>query len=86
MGGKGEGGTFAPLVAFAGDRLLLQFYWGDGDTSEWSKMVPESTTVTMSHAWLAAGEYSLVARAMDEKGLVYDWSNVHILTIEDSLK
>jgi hypothetical protein len=69
-----------------GDRLRLQLYWGDGDTSEWSNIVPESTAVTMSHAWLAAGEYSLVARAMDEKGLISDWSNVHILTIEDSLK
>ena len=69
-----------------GDRIFLQFDWGDGDTSDWSAMVAGSTQVTMSHAWLAVGEYSVTARARDEKGLVSDWSNVHILTVKDSLK
>jgi hypothetical protein len=69
-----------------GDRLLLQFDWGSGDTSEWSALLPESTVVSMSHAWDSAGEYSLRARAKDEKGLVGDWSNVHILTVKDSLR
>jgi hypothetical protein len=64
-----------------GDRVQLQFDWGNGDTSDWSSMVGESTTVTMPHAWLQAGEYSVVARARDEKGLVSGWSNVHIMVI-----
>ena len=69
-----------------GDRILLQFDWGDGDTSEWSGMVPEGTQITMSHAWRTAGEYSVVARARDEKGLVSGWSNVHIMVaIEDTV-
>jgi len=68
-----------------GDRLFLQFNWGDGDTSEWSSMVPESTTVTMAHSWLLAGEYYVTARAKDEKGLVSDWSNIHVMVvIEDT--
>jgi len=62
-----------------GDRVHLQFDWGDGDTSDWSALVSESSQITMSHAWLSAGEYSVVARAMDEKGLVSGWSNVHIM-------
>ena len=69
-----------------GDLIRLQFDWGDGDTSDWSGEVAESTQVTMSHAWLLAGEYSIVSRAMDRKGLISGWSNVHILTIADSLK
>jgi hypothetical protein len=69
-----------------GDRMFLQFDWGDGDTSDWSNMVPESTAVTMSHLWPQAGEYSVRARAKDEKELVGDWSNVHILTVQDSLR
>ena len=64
-----------------GDRIRLQFNWGDGDTSDWSNMVPESTAVTMSHSWFLPGEYSVVARARDEKGLVSDWSNVHIMVV-----
>ena len=68
-----------------GDRLRLQFDWGDGDTSDCSGLVAESTQVTATHVWLQAGEFSIVARAMDEKGLIGGWSNVHLLTISDSL-
>ena len=64
-----------------GDRMFLQINWGDGDTSDWSNMVPESTAVRMSHSWFLPGEYSVVARARDEKGLVSDWSNVHIMAV-----
>lgn len=69
-----------------GDLIRLQFDWGDGDTSDWSGEVAESTQVTASHSWLAVGEYSVVSRAMDRKGLVSDWSNVHTMTVTDSLK
>jgi hypothetical protein len=69
-----------------GDRILLQFDWGDGDTSVWSALVPESTRITMSHSWPMAGEYSVLARAKDEKGLVGEWSGVHIMAvIEDTV-
>ena len=66
-----------------GDSIMLQFDWGDGDTSAWSGMVPESTEVTMSYSWRAPGEYSVVARARDKKGLVSDWSNVHIMVVTE---
>jgi hypothetical protein len=64
-----------------GDRIRLQFNWGNGDTSDWSGMVPESTQITMSYAWPVPGEYSVAAHAMDERGLVSDWSNVHIMVV-----
>jgi hypothetical protein len=68
-----------------GDLLSLQFDWGDDDTSAWSELVRESTDVTSSHAWLLPGEYSVVARARDQKGLISAWSNVHItVVIEDT--
>lgn len=69
-----------------GDRIRLQFDWGDGNTSDWGGLIAESTEVTMSHAWPVAGEYSVRARAKDEKELVGEWSNVHLLTISDSLR
>jgi hypothetical protein len=62
-----------------GDRLQLQFEWGDGDTSDWSALVSESTQVTMDHAWPSASEYLVAARARDERGLVSVWSDVHIM-------
>jgi len=64
-----------------GDRIRLQFDWGDGDSSDWGGLVPESTVVTMMHTWLEAGEYSVRARAKDEKELVGDWSGVHIMVV-----
>jgi hypothetical protein len=64
-----------------GDRVQLQFDWGDGDTSQWSGMVAGSSQITMTHAWLLLGEYSVTARARDEKGLVSGWSNVHIMVV-----
>ena len=79
--------NFSTLALDAnGDRIRLQFDWGNGDTSDWSGLVPESTQITMSYSWPAPGEYSVAARASDEKGLVSDWSNVHIMVaIEDTV-
>jgi len=68
-----------------GDRVRLQFDWGDGDTSDWSGLVAESTRVTAAHKWFQSGDFSIAARAIDEKGLLSDWSGVHVLTIVDSL-
>ena len=42
--------------------------------------------MTMPRARDSAGEYPITARAKDEKGLISGWSNVHILTVKDSLK
>ena len=64
-----------------GDRVQLQFDWGDGDTSDWSALVSESTQITMGKAWRSAGEYSVTARARDDKGLTSGWSNVHIMVV-----
>jgi hypothetical protein len=69
-----------------GDSIMLQFDWGDGDTSVWSPPVTESTAVMMSHRWTAAGQFSIRARAMDVKGLMSDWSASHALTVRDSPK
>jgi hypothetical protein len=63
------------------DRMRLQFDWGEGDTSEWGFLAPESTVVKMSHAWDSAGEYSVRVRARDEKELVGEWSDVHLITV-----
>ncbi|MBN2465304.1 PKD domain-containing protein [candidate division WOR-3 bacterium] len=68
-----------------GDSVQLQFGWGDGDTSDWSRTVRESASVTMPHSWFQVGEYSVIARARDQEGLISEWSNVHIMVvIEDS--
>ena len=69
-----------------GESVRLRFDWGDGDTSDWSVPVPESTSVKMTHSWSGAGDFSIRVRAKDVNELVSDWSGVHILTVKDSLK
>jgi len=69
-----------------GDSIMFQFDWGDGDTSNWSAPVAESTSVSLSHSWTAAGDFAIRARARDVRDLVSDWSNFHVLTVTDSLK
>jgi hypothetical protein len=64
-----------------GDRVQLQFDWGDGDTSDWGGMVAEGTKVTAPHSWQQAGDYLVLARARDEKGLVSEWSKVHLMVV-----
>jgi hypothetical protein len=69
-----------------GDSVMLQFDWGDGDTSNWSAPVAESTVVSLVHSWSTSGQFSVRARARDQKDLMSDWSDSHILTVKDSLK
>jgi hypothetical protein len=69
-----------------GDSTMFQFDWGDGDTSNWSSPVAESTVVSLAHSWTAAGNFSIRARARDVRDLISDWSDAHILTVLDSLR
>ena len=69
-----------------GDRVRIQFRWSadETDTSETGALVSGGTQVTMFHFWPAEGEFSVSARAKDEKGLVSDWSAPHVFVAVDS--
>jgi outer membrane protein assembly factor BamB len=64
-----------------GDSVSIRFSWGDGDTSEWSTMMPSGYTVRVTHAWQDAGSFPVKAQAKDEEGLTSSWSSSSTVTI-----
>jgi hypothetical protein len=65
-----------------GDDVSIQFDWGDGTYPRWSPYVFSGETVTDSHAWSQAGNYSIRAMAKDKKGVISDWSSQHSIRID----
>lgn len=57
-----------------GDSVAFQFRWSADDSSDWSEYVATGGSVTMNHAWQTVGNYSVVARARDNKGNISGWS------------
>ncbi len=64
-----------------GDRVQIQFDWGDGTLSSWSALVSGGSTVQASKSWSTANTYSVKAHAKDEHGAQSGWSPVHSITI-----
>lgn len=67
----------------AGTTITYTFDWGDGTTTSVGPTTQfgGSTGVGPYHAWLAAGTYSVRARATDNQGNVSPWSNVVAVTV-----
>ncbi|MEO0226979.1 MAG: Ig-like domain-containing protein [candidate division WOR-3 bacterium] len=63
------------------DLISIRFYWGDGDTSEWSGYVSSGSTITMSHSYSNTGTYNITAQARDIHGLRSSWSSPHQIVI-----
>lgn len=57
------------------DSISYQFDWEGGDTSAWSDFVPSGVSFTMAKSWAAIGNYTVKARAKDNKDAISDWSN-----------
>jgi hypothetical protein len=57
-----------------GDPLEYQFDWGDGSTSGWG-------AAAQSHAWSAADDFCVKARARDSHAAVSAWSGCHNMSI-----
>jgi hypothetical protein len=57
--------------------IKYQVKWGDGseDTTE---LLPNGTTATLSHSWDKVGDKTIQARAIDQYGLMSDWSTFTI--------
>jgi len=68
------------------DRVRYRMDWGDGDTTDWTDLIPESLEATFTHAWDLPGEYFVQAQARDEKGLESNWTMPHVIVIADSLR
>lgn len=63
------------------DLVSIRFAWGDGDTSDWSQLVPSGDSVSMVHAWLEPDTYYVTAQARDIWGDSSDWSEGHLIEI-----
>jgi hypothetical protein len=57
-----------------GDNVAVRFDWGDGDTSDWSALMPSGDTASASHAWADTGTYYVRAQAKNMANAVSEWS------------
>lgn len=55
--------------------VSYQFDWGSNDTSAWSNYVASGVSITMSKKWSDTGNYTVRARAKDNKDALSEWSN-----------
>jgi len=66
-----------------GDAVKYVFDWGDGTTS-WTGLDYLSSGVesSVSHKWMKPGVYQIKAAALDDKGLISDWSGALMVKME----
>ncbi|MEO0073780.1 MAG: PQQ-binding-like beta-propeller repeat protein [candidate division WOR-3 bacterium] len=64
-----------------GDSISYQFLWQEGDTSEWTPLVPSGTSTSLEHQWQQSGVYSLRVRCRDSRGAVSQWSRGQLLRV-----
>ncbi|MCS7258392.1 MAG: hypothetical protein NZ601_03360, partial [candidate division WOR-3 bacterium] len=63
------------------DSIAIQFDWGDGNFSYWSRWYRSGETITMSHIWHSPGTYFVKALAKNKDGKYSDWSEEHRIII-----
>ena len=63
------------------DSVAIRFDWGNGDTSDWSKLVTTDQIVTTSYIWTLPNTYYIKAQAKDNKENLSEWSLPHYVTI-----
>ena len=66
-----------------GDAVKYVFDWGDGTTS-WTGLeyLDSGEESSASHKWIQPGAYQIKAAALDDKGLISDWSGALAVKIE----
>lgn len=66
-----------------GDAVKYVFDWGDGTTS-WTGLeyLVSGEESSVSHKWMQPGAYQIKAAALDDKGLISDWSGALAVKIE----
>lgn len=64
-----------------GDSIVIRFDWGDGDTSDWSWLVPSGFSVRMLHSWEYPDTYYIKAQAKDNIEQISEWSDEHQIII-----
>ena len=64
-----------------GDSIAYRFYWGDGDTTSWSRYLPGDSVFAMSHGWDSSGGFQVRAQATDRAGAISDWSEPTLVSV-----
>ena len=66
-----------------GDAVKYIFDWGDGTTS-WTGLeyLDSGEESSVSHKWMQPGAYQIKAAALDDKGLISNWSGALAVKIE----
>ena len=54
--------------------------WGDGTNTGWLGPYSSGTEITESHTWVTKQEFTIKARAKDEKGMYSSWSELPFST------
>jgi len=74
-GGRNASHSFSSSATDpGGDSVSIRYSWGDGDSSDWSVLVPSGQAVAMDHSWREYGTYQIRAQAKDEDGATSSWS------------
>ncbi len=74
--------NFSALAADPdGDNIAYQFYWDDGDTSDWSVYMPSDSSIMITKFWQAEGNYLVRVRAKDDNDILSFWSHGHPINI-----
>jgi hypothetical protein len=66
-----------------GDAVKYVFDWGDGTTT-WTGLeyLDSGEESSLSHKWMHPGDYQVKAAALDDKGLISDWSGALAVKIK----
>jgi hypothetical protein len=66
-----------------GDAVKYIFDWGDGTTS-WTGLgyLRSGEESAVSHKWMHPGVFKIKAAALDDKGLISDWSGALLVKME----
>ena len=66
-----------------GDAVKYVFDWGDGTTS-WTGLgyLSSGEESAVSHKWIQPGVYKIKVAALDDKGLISDWSGALLVKME----
>ena len=61
-----------------GDDLYYYVDWGDGTDEDWVGPCPQGQDLTLSHSWIAKGEYCISARVKDVHSLLSPWGTLKV--------
>ena len=64
-----------------GEDVYYYIDWGDDNIEEWIGPYASEEIVTVSHAWLKKGNFTISARAKNTLGAEGDWSTPFVITI-----